>query len=268
MHDKHYDFIITDIVYTLERQTNSTWKFTQNNKQNNYIIALPLKGKAVYSINEQIHHVSRGDLLLFPKGQHQRSGYADPDEPWSFISVAFDIGFLGPLGEKQFDRFPVFFHHLNQLHEITELFFELNRIWTRKRPGYLIRCRAIITEIMYLLIRHLESSVHDSHYYDTIEKIAHHISVHYNKSFSLSELTDMSGISESHFRSLFRTIIGYAPVEYQHRIKVHKAKDMLLSGDCNVSEAAERVGFQDIYYFSKVFKKITGISPSKIGRQV
>ncbi|HHV97854.1 MAG TPA: helix-turn-helix transcriptional regulator [Clostridiaceae bacterium] len=50
---------------------------------------------------------------------------------------------------------------------------------------------------------------------------------------------------------------------YTYYIKINKAKDLLLSGECNVSEAAFSVGFENVHYFSRTFKKITGVNPSK-----
>ncbi len=61
--------------------------------------------------------------------------------------------------------------------------------------------------------------------------------------------------------SIFREVTGKSPIDYLVGIRIRKAKELLTEG-FNVTETAERSGFNDIYYFSKCFKKHEGISPT------
>ena len=73
----------------------------------------------------------------------------------------------------------------------------------------------------------------------------------------------MTGLSSSHFRMLFKEFTGLSAVQFQNRLKIDKAKDLILSGSCNVTEAASAVGFDNVYYFSRLFRKLTGKNPSE-----
>ncbi|MFW5789511.1 MAG: helix-turn-helix domain-containing protein, partial [Spirochaetota bacterium] len=70
-----------------------------------------------------------------------------------------------------------------------------------------------------------------------------------------------------YFRRLFKQVTGYTPVNYINRVKIDKAKDLLLSGECNVSEAAEAVGIDNVFYFSRLFKRISSVNPSEYIRR-
>jgi len=78
----------------------------------------------------------------------------------------------------------------------------------------------------------------------------------------LEELAEQVGLSPSRFRTLFKALTGHSVVRYQNWVRVNKAKDLLLSGEYSVAQAAAEVGFHDTYYFSRLFRKMTGYAPS------
>ncbi len=77
----------------------------------------------------------------------------------------------------------------------------------------------------------------------------------------LNEIADAFGLSPAYLSVLFKknTDIGFS--EYVYTRKIEEAKKMLLSDDMKVYEVADALGFESAYYFSKVFKKVSGMSP-------
>ena len=71
------------------------------------------------------------------------------------------------------------------------------------------------------------------------------------------------GISESHFRRVFKIETGIKPMEYLNKYRIEVAKRLLQSGDYRIQDVYEMVGFTTSQYFSTVFKKYTGISPGQ-----
>ena len=63
--------------------------------------------------------------------------------------------------------------------------------------------------------------------------------------------------------STFKKIIGESLVEYITKKRITEAKSLLKNDDIKLSEVAEKVGYKDYYYFSKLFKKHVGVSPLK-----
>lgn len=256
----YYDFVITDIGYVVERKPNPDWEIEDYSDDRYHILALAVKGKASYKINGNSFEVKKDDLLFFPKGMIH-SAHSDQNNPWDFIYVVFDLHFNNNSSKSRLYSMGNIFSGINKF-EFSALFTELNHMWTGKKPGYLVRCRSIIMEIMYLMIRETNFSEHNIPHSHQIENIINIMQQNYDKSYSIEKLAERADISPSYFRSLFKKITGLTVIQYKNKIKVFKARDLLLSGECNVTEAAKAVGFDNIYYFSRLFKKITCANPS------
>ena len=69
-------------------------------------------------------------------------------------------------------------------------------------------------------------------------------------------------LSQGYVSSVFGKAVGKSVVEYVTELRLEEARRILESGDVNVNEAAEAVGYTDPYYFSKRFKRRFGVSPS------
>lgn len=82
----------------------------------------------------------------------------------------------------------------------------------------------------------------------------------------VSKLFD--GISKSYFSHTFRKRMGVSPVQYLNTQRIEKAKEFLLSNSMSISTIARLVGFDDPLYFSRVFKKHTGIAPQMFYQKV
>jgi AraC-like DNA-binding protein len=76
------------------------------------------------------------------------------------------------------------------------------------------------------------------------------------------------GYSYEHLCRVFRSAYGIPPLRYLHSIHIGRAKLLLRDTDLKVSEIARRLGFDDPLYFSQLFRKLTGISPSDYARSV
>lgn len=78
----------------------------------------------------------------------------------------------------------------------------------------------------------------------------------------LSELSRRYDLNKNYFTTAFKKKTGRSPLKYIHELRVDIARRMLASG-ISVQKAAGAVGYEDPYYFSRVFRKITGISPAQ-----
>ena len=100
--------------------------------------------------------------------------------------------------------------------------------------------------------------------YRQIYKGIIYIEKNYTENFSVKEIADMCYMSAGHFRKLFQLYKETSPIQYRNSLRIKRAAELLKSGLYTVTQAGEAVGFDDIKYFSKLFKKYTGICPKTL----
>ena len=152
---------------------------------------------------------------------------------------------------------------LYNMPKLKPLFEKIYNIWSEKRSGYFVRSMNLLYEIIYTLKKYDDLYAPSS----KREKLlaAHdYIMENYRKSnFDYEALRPTSGLSYSYFKELFIATYGMSPCKYVTKVRVDYAKELLIAGVYSISEIAEMCGFENVYYFSNVFKKNVGVSPKK-----
>ena len=96
-----------------------------------------------------------------------------------------------------------------------------------------------------------------------IEKIKEYINEHYMDNISLNLIADEMGVSSGYISTLFPKVVGCGFVDYLNTVRIEHACSYLEQNYFKTYEIAYRVGFNDEKYFSKVFKKIKGMTPKE-----
>lgn len=94
-------------------------------------------------------------------------------------------------------------------------------------------------------------------------RMRHFVEEHYMEDISVLDIASAFGYSEAYFCKLFKQNFGKNFVTYLTEYRVERAKQQLSDLSSNVKEIGQRVGYADSNYFTKVFRRITGMSPSE-----
>lgn len=96
----------------------------------------------------------------------------------------------------------------------------------------------------------------------TVQTMLDYISEHFTEDISIQLLADLTGITPNYASQLFKEETGTTFSNYLTNIRIQKASELLRDTDMAIFMVAGQVGYKDYFYFAKVFKKITGHTPS------
>jgi len=99
-----------------------------------------------------------------------------------------------------------------------------------------------------------------------VRQISDFVESNYNKDISSSDIERIFAISYDHANRLFKQHMGMGIISYRNRLRIEKAKMLLLTTEKTMEEISDEVGFSDKYYFSKFFKKTVGVCPTHFKR--
>lgn len=116
----------------------------------------------------------------------------------------------------------------------------------------------------YLRVKEKQPGAGENGSYDQIIMDAFgYMQEHYQESLSLTDISSVLGISSSYFSHLFKKQTGKNYVEYLNEIRLKAVMEDLKNSDFKIAVIAEKNGFHNFDYFSRFFKKATGLSPVK-----
>lgn len=98
---------------------------------------------------------------------------------------------------------------------------------------------------------------------EPVRQAQEHLRRNFAKPVGVPELARMAGLSPSHFSALFRAATGGGVVEYTKRLRMARAREMLITSSRTVGDIATAVGYNDAFYFSRQFRTVHGCSPSE-----
>src|SRR5690606_34335878 len=119
------------------------------------------------------------------------------------------------------------------------------------------------------LLQFLSSLVYHEELYpnyyheDQITKSIEYMKENLDKAYTIQQLASRFTYSVSHYSDLFKRKTGHSPIQYFNQLKIQKSCQYLCFTDMNIKEICAVIGYEDQYYFSRMFKKLMGISPAK-----
>ncbi len=216
-------------------------------------------GQGVYLVDGERIDVYPGCLLSIPSGCW-REAYTDAKAPLRLYAVNYNM--------YDYQRNPIA-PDLPLCADIgisKELLYNLDtlaRVWVLKEPTYPLMAASTFLNILSLIVMTLKAE--KTAYGDArVKMVADYVLSHINSAVLTKELVDLVKLHPVYLNSLVRKHTGNTLRSFVNRIKINVAEDMIVHEKVSVQEAAARCGYSDIYYFSKIFKKMKGYPPSFI----
>lgn len=250
---------IPDIEYFIYRSNTSNWTIIPSSTD--FIdITYVISGTAVYTINGEKILVEEGDLLCIPK-ESDRSAISSC--PAQFSCFATNFHMLKVDGGEVSVPLPLV-SKIGVKDDLVFQFKRMNEEWLRRSPGSVMQVRS---RFMHILQRLMEMLVYDQDTYGfdpRIKTAIRYITDRYAEVISIGDVAETVGLNQVYFGVLFRKETGVTFRDYINTIRLNQAEVMLRLGKLNVTEVAQKCGFSDVFYFSRLFKKQKGVPPSSM----
>ncbi|WP_239618558.1 AraC family transcriptional regulator [Cohnella mopanensis] len=179
---------------------------------------------------------------------------------------AIETKFITPIANNRL----LFQNRISGNEEINACMLAIIKELDAKELGYELSIKSHLYRMLSLLVRNYPATLTELDEYrlklKELERLAPvfaYIDEHYRDKLSVQELAGLAGLSRFHFSRLFKQVTDKTLIDYINLVRINKSENMLRGKSMNVSEIALATGFNDIYYFSRMFKKLKKVSPSE-----
>lgn len=214
---------------------------------------------------EDIIVTRKQGVFLRPGRMHEYG--ASKTHPWSYYYIHYEGALAGSYTRMILDEKESGTYWIKETYEYLKCF---SMILSYLQKGWdfpnMLMASAYLHQLLsyiYLKKEMNAQGIRNTSPETRIQTIAEMIEENPQNNVSVLELARAANLSSSRFRELFKQSIGMSPKQYILEMQLKKSKELLVSGDLCIHEISERVGFSDSHYFSRIFSRKIGISPSE-----
>lgn len=233
-----------------------------------------LSGKGKYLVEGITYDVEAGDVIICNPGVKHQNILVNTKEP----TVEFFAGFtdfhfknMQPNSISLKDGGHVLHTTTETKQEISKHCYEMIAENESAQIGKYFMLKSHLIQILLLMVRDItevETSNQKGCNFESynksyaVKRIINYLNENYENKISLDQIAHNMYLSPVYISKIFKEETGESPINYLIKIRLEKAKDILINTEGgSIKSIANRVGYEDVYHFSKLFKKYYGISP-------
>lgn len=225
------------------------------------ILIYCLQGKGWFQIGKTKHEINPNQFFHVPACQEYMQYGADDEIPWTIYWVHYsgrDMQSFNQALAIGKDTGPVDIAFNEKALSIWENMYEsLAMGYSRDNLCNANLCLYHFLATFFYPDKHIKTGEEP----DFVTKTTHFMRTNIENRLTLDDFAAMHNLSSSHFSSLFRKATGISPVDYFIQLKMQRACQLLYDQELRIKEVAHAVGYEDQYFFSRIFKRLMGVSP-------
>lgn len=226
------------------------------------ILFICLDGKGMVDIYHHNHwekySLAAGKIFFIPSKTPHRY-YADENNPWTILWIHFNTPLVN---ELPIEKFPVPTMEEAQKQEMIETDL-INLLGMEYRNFTLENAIFMASLLNHLLITiyFFEDNFENKKKNYLLTTTIQFMNQKIHEDLTLTELTKKFNVSSSYLNTIFKEETGKSPIEFFIKLKMDEACNLLRISKIKISNIAVELGYQDAYYFSRLFKKYIGMPP-------
>lgn len=151
---------------------------------------------------------------------------------------------------------------------IEKMLHEIVSLYESKSPLRHVQLSVKTMELFLSLVQQSSERPHTGKSEALIQNLVHFLEQHSDRALDTQEIRKQFPYNYHYLATLFKQLIGTSISQYHEQLRIHRAAELLTSTTLNVSEVGRQAGFDSLYYFSRVFRKVMGESPSQYIKRV
>lgn len=220
-------------------------------------------GKGTLQTEHWQGSILAGEMALLPKGVSHHY-QADTEDPWSIYWCHFS-------GKQAQDYiFNMDYQQSNPVLPIGRdptLIAQFRSVVAETGTGFNQKAMIYAANMLKQLLTYLGKRLNDNRQLNqhkfNLDNIQAYMLQNLDKSIDLEKLAQQANLSKYHFSKRYKEMTGHSPISHFHHMKVEYARYLLGTSDLDIQGVASRVGYDDSLYFSRFFRKATGVSPTQ-----
>lgn len=247
------------------------YHYVWKKKGTNYAMLIYcVDGKGWYTIHNTRYEIEANQYIIIPPHVPYSFG-ADDAEPWTI----YWLHFRGKLCEQFLPSHPtpqvILPGEHSRLQDRFRLFEEIysgfSMGYIREHMIYSSMCLYPFLASFLWLEQYRSISIPNHKGYSFSSKVIHYMQENAERNLTLQELAAYFKYSPSHFSTLFHRETGVSPINFFLQLKIQKACQYIALTNMKLNEISLKLGFEEPAYFSRLFSKIMGVSPSVYRRK-
>lgn len=232
----------------------------------NYQLIYIAEGKARFKIDGKLHILEKGNCVLYRPGEEQYYYYhleEHPDIYWVHFSCRMGVELLGQLGWGERKIYNVGAHN-SYIHLFDSIIQELQL----KQPFFEEQLKLMLQQLLLKMGRNrIKQKNPFESYNKEVEEAIRLFHLAPEKDYTIKEFARDRGLNYFRFIDTFTKYVGMSPRQYIINIRMTTAKELLTNSLFQISEVAQLTGYDNPLYFSRLFKKTWGVSPTEYRNQ-
>jgi AraC-like DNA-binding protein len=200
-------------------------------------------------------------FFLFPNVPH---AYGSIKDKWATCWIVFggslcktyeNLGYMNPKNPVVYDSEGI----------VPQTFKKMQVLIEKDDTASCLERNTNMTALILGLYKHRNFTPAQHRHKNLILQVTQYLAEHYHENIRPFDVAERFAVSYTHLRRLFRGHTGFSIKEFITHKRMSTAKTLILEGELPLKQIAQQTGYNDVFLFMRMFKKITGISPGKFG---